>query len=122
MESKIKPIYLSINQVLKEISSIEISLANKPNRGVQNSLLKSLQMKRSKLSHLFKKLDDLTRGTIVYVTFRVNQTGDTYQKIYTNLSKRDVELHLKTIFQLEGYSIDILEIKETSTHEMLTKL
>ena len=123
MDSKIKPTLIRVREVYNDLISIQHKL-NTPNisYGMRNSLLKSVQLKKSQLKSLMKRISNLTEGNILTITFQVEPSKERYRKIYTNLSKEDAKLHLMMMSSLQDLEITILEIKEVFTKDSLIKL
>lgn len=123
MDSKIKPPLIRIRDINNDLISIQHKL-NTPNisYGMRNSLLKSVQLKKSQLKSLMKRISNLTEGNIITITFQVEPSKERYRKIYTNLSKEDAKLHLRMMSSLQDLEITILEIKEVFTKDSLIKL
>ena len=122
MESKLKPTLRRIREVYSEIEGLNTKLNQTSSYGMQNSILKSLQLKKDNIRSLLKRVDKLTKGNIITITFRENSSGDTYRKIYTNISKEDASLHLRMVAGFQGVKITILEIKEVTTQDSWIKL
>ena len=123
MDSKIKPTLIRVRDINNDLISIQHKL-NTPNisYGMRNSLLKSVQLKKSQLKSLMKRISNLTEGNIITITFQVEPSKERYRKIYTNLSKEDAKLHLRMMSSLQDLEITILEIKEVFTKDSLIKL
>lgn len=122
MESKLKPTLRRIREVYSEIEGLNTKLKQTSSYGMQNSILKSLQLKKDNIRSLLRRVDKLTKGNIITITFRENSSGDTYRKIYTNISKEDAGLHLRMVAAFQGVKITILEIKEVTTQDSWIKL
>jgi hypothetical protein len=122
MESKLKPTLRRIREVYSEIEGLNTKLKRTSSYGMQNSILKSLQLKKDNIRSLLKRVEKLTKGNIITITFRENSSGDTYRKIYTNISKEDASLHLRMVAGFQGVKITILEIKEVTTQDSWIKL
>lgn len=122
MESKLKPTLRRIREVYSEIEGLNTKLKQTSSYGMQNSILKSLQLKKDNIRSLLKRVEKLTKGNIITITFRENSSGDTYRKIYTNISKEDASLHLRMVAAFQGLKITILEIKEATTQDSWIKL
>lgn len=122
MESKLKPTLRRIREVYSEIEGLNTKLKQTSSYGMQNSILKSLQLKKDNIRSLLKRVEKLTKGNIITITFRENSSGDTYRKIYTNISKEDADLHLRMVAGFQGVKITILEIKEVTTQDSWIKL
>lgn len=122
MESKLKPTLRRIREVYSEIEGLNTKLKQTSSYGMQNSILKSLQLKKDNIRSLLKRVEKLTKGNIITITFRENSSGDTYRKIYTNISKEDASLHLRMVAGFQGVKITILEIKEVTTQDSWIKL
>ena len=122
MESKLKPTLRRIREVYSEIEGLNTKLKQTSSYGMQNSILKSLQLKKDNIRSLLKRVEKLTKGNIITITFRENSSGDTYRKIYTNISKEDADLHLRMVAGFQGVKITILEIKEVITQDSWIKL
>ena len=122
MESKLKPTLRRIREVYSEIEGLNTKLKQTASYGMQNSILKSLQLKKDNIRSLLKRVEKLTKGNIITITFRENSSGDTYRKIYTNISKEDASLHLRMVAGFQGVKITILEIKEVTTQDSWIKL
>ena len=122
MESKLKPTLRRIREVYSEIEGLNTKLKQTSSYGMQNSILKSLQLKKDNIRSLLKRVEKLTKGNIITIIFRENSSGDTYRKIYTNISKEDASLHLRMVAGFQGVKITILEIKEVTTQDSWIKL
>lgn len=79
-------------------------------------------MKKSKRAHLFKQLDDLANGNILYITVRDEKTGDVWRKTYTNLTLEDAKLHLELVASIQDIKISILEVEEITASDFWVKL
>lgn len=122
MRPSVKELVFRIREVNEQILDLKSRIIDAPSFGHQNSLLKSLQMKRSKRAHLFKKLEDLTNGNILYITVRDEKTGEVWRKTYTNLSIEDAKLHLELVASIQDIKISILEIEEITASDFWVKL
>ena len=122
MDSKIKPTLIRIRDINNDLISIQHKLNTPISYGMRNSLLKSVQLKKSQLRSLMKRISHLTEGNIITITFQVEPSKERYRKIYTNLSKEDAKLHLRMMGSLQDLEITILEIKEVFTKDSLIKL
>ena len=123
MDSKIKPTLIRIRDINNDLISIQHKLnTTNISYGMRNSLLKSVQLKKSQLKSLMKRISNLTEGNIITITFQVEPSKERYRKIYTNLSKEDAKLHLRMMSSLQDLEITILEIKEVFTKDSLIKL
>ena len=123
MDSKIKPTLIRIREIYNDLLSIQHKLQyDTLSYGLRNSLLKSLQIKKSHLKSLMKRITNLTEGNIITITFQLEPSKERYRRIYTNISKEDAKLHLKMLASLEDSKIIILEIKEVFTKDSLIKL
>lgn len=122
MESSLKFTLRRIREIYHEIESLNHKLINVSSYGMQNSILKSLNLKKGHLKSLLKKVGKLTNGNIITITFKDNSTGDTYRKVYTNISREDASLHLEMVARFNNIKITILEIKEVTTQDSWVKL
>ena len=118
----IKNTLYRIRDILKTISQLEERYHTTTSYGMQNSILKSISMKKAQLKSLIKKVGELTNGNILTITFIEETTGDRYIKIYTNISRDDAKLHLNMVDSLYGLKISILEINEVTTQDSWVKL
>ena len=122
MESPLKSTLRRIREIYNEIENLNHKLINVSSYGMQNSILKSLNLKKGHLRSLLKRVGKLTNGNILTITFRDNSTGDTYRKVYTNISQEDARLHLEMVARFNNIKITILEIKEVTTQDSWVKL
>ena len=122
MESPLKSTLRRIREIYNEIESLNHKLINVSSYGMQNSILKSLNLKKGHLRSLLKRVGKLTNGNIITITFRDNSTGDTYRKVYTNISREDARLHLEMVARFNNIKLTILEIKEVTTQDSWVKL
>ena len=95
MESKLKPTLRRIREVYSEIEGLNTKLKQTSSYGMQNSILKSLQLKKDNIRSLLKRVEKLTNGNIITITFRENSSGDTYRKVYT------IEINLKRLMSVK---------------------
>lgn len=90
--------------------------------GKRQALIKDKILKIGKVKSLAKRIEDLTNGNILTITFENKGSGERFRITYTNISQDDAVAHLKLMANLQGMEIIISEIKEVQTKNSLTKL
>lgn len=86
--------------------------------GRQDSLLKSKMLAEAQIKHYLNRASKLISGTFTVVSV-VKENGVIHKKIYCNMDKDDIILHIKLINSLlpPEERVEILEIKNFSTNE-----
>nr|DAL41719.1 MAG TPA_asm: hypothetical protein [Caudoviricetes sp.] len=98
-----------------------VDALNNPNisYGRQDSLLKSKMLSEAQIKHYLNRASKLISGTFTVVSI-VKEDGVIYKKIYCNMDKDDIILHIKLMNSLlpPEQQVEILEIKNYSTDNL----
>lgn len=121
--TQVKSLVYRIKDTIKLIDDLDVRLSiSGLSMGKKQALLKDRSLKISKVKSMLKRLDELSSGNILTITFQEEESGDRYRTTYTNISKDDAITHLKLVASIKGVRIQILEVKEVQTQNSLTKL
>lgn len=121
--TSVKGLIYRINDLTKLVQDIDTRLSvTGLSPGKRQSLIKDRILKLGKIKALVKRIEDLTNGNILTITFEDKATKERYRIIYTNISQEDATSHLKLMAKLQGLEINLLEIKEVQTKNSLIKL
>lgn len=121
--TSVKGLIYRINDLTKLVQDIDTRLSvTGLSPGKRQSLIKDRVLKLGKIKALVKRIEDLTNGNILTITFEDKATKERYRIIYTNISQEDATSHLKLMAKLQGLEINLLEIKEVQTKNSIIKL
>jgi hypothetical protein len=121
--SSVKGLIYRIKDLSKLIQDIDIRLSIPGlSPGKKQSLIKDRTLKLGKVKSFVKRVEDLTNGNIITITFEDKNTSDRFRIVYTNISQEDAIVHLKLMASLQKREIIISEVKEVQTKNSLTKL
>lgn len=112
-----------LRDIVKNLNRIDESLSvTNLSPGKKQSLLKERVLTMGKIKSIAKKIEDLSKGNIITISFRDNDTQEMFRVVYTNLSQEDAILHLKLVAEFRRQNITIIEVKEVNTSNSLYKL
>lgn len=112
-----------LRDIVKNLNRIDESLSvTNISPGKKQSLLKERVLTMGKIKSIAKKIEDLSKGNIITISFRDNDTQEMFRVVYTNLSQEDAILHLKLMAEFRRQNITIIEVKEVNTSNSLYKL
>lgn len=112
-----------LRDIVKNLNRIDESLSvTNISPGKKQSLLKERVLTMGKIKSIAKKIEDLSKGNIITISFRDNDTQEMFRVVYTNLSQEDAILHLKLVAEFRRQNITIIEVKEVNTSNSLYKL
>lgn len=112
-----------LRDIVKNLNRIDESLSvTNISPGKKQSLLKERVLTMGKIKSIAKKIEDLSKGNIITISFRDSDTQEMFRVVYTNLSQEDAILHLKLVAEFRRQNITIIEVKEVNTSNSLYKL